>query len=147
MFKWLRRAVCGIPEEQIAKFCAGRSTQSDEQFLLASGLPPDAETARVAIAVRRAVANIGAVDPQFVRPDDAYPDQLAVLPLWDSMDWFAFRMELEEQLGDRFSHEEFKRLFDGSGASISVKEMVDGVQRVLANRRNAEHGTAPDGGS
>ena len=137
MLTWLRRITCGIPEEQIARFCAGRSLQTDERFLLDSNLPANAATARIAIAVRRAVANIGTVDPQYIRPGDAYPDQLAVLPLWDSMDWFAFRMELEEQLGACFSDEEFDRLFDTTRASVTVKEMVEGVQRVLARRASA----------
>ena len=142
MFRWLWRIFCAILEKKVAKFCAGRSAQTNDQFLIGCGLPPDSETARIAIAVRRAVANVGTVDPLYIRPDDVYPDQLAVLPLWCSMDWIVYIMELEDQLDASFSNEELERVFKTTKTTkttrVSVKEMVESVQRVLASRASAE---------
>jgi hypothetical protein len=125
-------------DRKIATFCEGRSKQSDDEFLAACGLPSDPEAARVALAVRRAVAAIGSVDPQFIRAEDAYPDQLGVLPLWDSMDWFAFTLELEEQLGQRLPDPE-KVLV---AVHVSIKQMAADVYRLINKQTAAEPGAA-----
>jgi acyl carrier protein len=123
--------------QKIALFCAGRSRQPDDQFAAECGLPTDAEAARIAVAVRRAVADIGSIDPEFIRADDAYPDQLGVLPLWDSMDWMAFIWALEEKLGTRLSVEEtMAQLL--SPERMSVKEWAAGIHRLLARREKPE---------
>jgi hypothetical protein len=95
-------------EQKVAFFCKDRAPQSDEQFLAECHLPADPEADRVALAVRRAVANMGSIDPTFIRADDVYPDQLAMLPFWDSIDMMAYLWELEEQLGTRFTQAELK---------------------------------------
>ncbi len=124
-------------ERKVAVFCVGRSRQPDDPFIAECGLPSDAEAARIAVAVRRAVADIGSIDPEFIRADDAYPDQLGVLPLWDSMDWIAFLMALEEQLGTRLSEEEaMAQLF--SPERMSVKEWAAGIYRMLTRRGNID---------
>jgi hypothetical protein len=128
--------------QKIARFCEGRSKQPDDQFIAECGLPPDPEAARIAVAVRRAVADIGSIDPEFICADDAYPDQLAVLPLWDSMDWMAFLWALEEQLGTRLSEQEaMAQLFRPE--RMSVKEWAAGIHRMLTRRGNAEMAQQP----
>jgi hypothetical protein len=122
---------------KVAEFRKGRTRQADEQFVADCGLPAEAEAARVALAVRRAVASVGLIDPQFIRADDVYPDQLGVLPLWDSMDWAAFTMELERELGTAISDRGTGEIFIAS--RVSVKEMVEGVYRLMVARR----GTLP----
>src|SRR5947209_2219558 len=111
-------------DRKVAAFCEGRSGQPDDEFIAGCGLPPEPEAARVALAVRRAVAVIGSVDPRFIRADDVYPDQLGVLPLWDSMDWMAFTWELEKQLGTRL------RLVD-QGMQLAANRVS--VQQMAAN--------------
>lgn len=100
-FEWLKHFV-RLPSQQVAAFCKDRTRQTDEQFVADCGLPNDAEAVRIAIAVRRAVADVGAVDPEFIRADDDYPGSLEALPLWDSMSWYEFEFALEMQLGTRF---------------------------------------------
>jgi acyl carrier protein len=107
IFRFLRM-IFRSAEQKVAFFCKDRSPQSDEQFLTECGLPADPEADRVALAVRRAVANLGSIDPQFIRADDVYPDQLGMLPFWDSIDVMAYIWELEEQLGTRFTQEELR---------------------------------------
>src|SRR5262249_49482791 len=76
--------------QKVAAFCAGRPPEADEAFAADCGVAGDAEEERIAVAVRRAVAVIGSVDPHFIRAADVYPKDLAVLPFWDSIDWLAF---------------------------------------------------------
>ena len=138
--KWLQW-LCPNHWQQVADFCRGRSRQPDQQFLDECGLPPDdPEAARIALAVRRAVAQIGLIDSQFIRADDVYPDQLGALPLWDSMDWAAFTWALEDQLGQRFV--EPGEVI--AGDRVSVKQMAADVYRILNSRANTEAAAAPD---
>ncbi len=84
---------------KVADFRAGRSRQPDEQFVAECALPDDPEASRIAVGVRRAVASVGLVDPLFIRASDRFPEELGALPLWDSMDWIALILALEEELG------------------------------------------------
>jgi acyl carrier protein len=120
---------------KVAEFRAGRTRQPDDQFVADCGLAPRSEAARVALAVRRAVASIGLIDPLYIRAGDAYPDQLGVLPLWDSMDWVALVMELEQELDTRITDEEAAQLFDPD--RVSVKEMVAAASQLLVSRGEA----------
>jgi acyl carrier protein len=120
--------------QKIALFCKGRSKQPDDQFIAECGLPPGPEAARIAMAVRRAVADIGSIDPEFILAADAYPDQLGVLPLWDSMDWLAFIWALEKQLGTRLSEEEASAQIINL-ERVSVKEWAAAVYQILTRRR------------
>jgi acyl carrier protein len=129
---------------KVNEFREGRWRQSDEQFVADCGLPPDSAAALVALAVRRTVASIGLIDPQYIRAIDVYPDQLGVLPLWDSMDWLAFVMELERELGTRITYEETAQLFDPH--RVSVKEMVAAVAHLVLSRGKAEPSDAAEGG-
>ncbi len=61
-------------------------------------MPDDPEAVRIALAVRRAVAGVGLIDPSFIRASDRFPEELGVLPLWDSMDWMSLILELEREL-------------------------------------------------
>lgn len=128
-------------ERKVAAFCEGRSEQADGDFLTACALPPDPEAARVALAVRRAVAAFGSVDPHFIRAEDAYPDPLNQLPQWDewgdSLDWHAFLIELEEQLGERLPISEDMLVISDVPADqppISVERMAAGVYRIVKGR-------------
>jgi hypothetical protein len=86
---------------KVDDFRRGRTRQPDHEFLADCGLEPGTEAARIALAVRRAVAGIGLVDPLFVLASDSYPGTLELLPLWDSIDWFALQLEIEEELGQK----------------------------------------------
>ena len=107
IFRFLRM-IFRSSEQKVAFFCKDREPQSDDQFLAECGLPADPEATRATLAVRHAVANLGLVPPEFIRADDVYPDQLGMLPFWDSIDMMAYIWELEEQLGTRFTLEELE---------------------------------------
>ena len=134
---WVGRLLL-TDEQRAAAFCQSRSRQSDDEFASACLLPADPEARRVAIAVRRAIARIGKVDPEFIRADDLYPDQLGALPLWDSMDWLAYFMELEHELGLIITDKQAVAFFEPDISSgISVREMVGRVRAILTGSRPA----------
>ena len=113
---------------KVADFREGRIRQSDNDFLADCGLTPGTETAEVALAVRRAAAWVGLIDPPFIRADDSYPGTLEVLPLWDSMDWMSFVLLLEEELGQSFPYDpgEFMK-----PRPLTVRDLADRARQLL----------------
>jgi hypothetical protein len=123
----------------VEDFCTGRTRQPDDQFLGDCGIAPGSETARIALAVRRAVAGIGLVDPLFVRQADSYPGTLEML-LWDSMDWLSLLFEIERELGQRVRWEAGDIV--ANSERLTVNGMVAGVQELLAQTPTADRGAA-----
>jgi len=111
---------------KVEEFRKGRSRQSDEQFVSECLLPSVPEARRIAIGVRRAVANIGLIDPLFIRASDRFPEELEILPLWDSMDWVALILELESELGQPIPQSWRCQL------QFTVRQLVESVYQELA---------------
>jgi hypothetical protein len=120
---------------KVAEFCEGRSRQSHDDFAGDCGLKADPDAAVVAIAVRRVIGELGLVNPEYIRADDAFPYDLGVLPLWDSMDWVAFALALEEELGVKDIDEALDCIMDLS--HCTVRELVAGIVRVLDERKQS----------
>lgn len=99
LWRVFRTAHCKVDE-----FRSDRARQPDETFVAECEVPIDADSAHIVVAVRRAVASVGLIDPLFIRAADRYPEELGVLPLWDSLDWMSFVIELERELGKPFSY-------------------------------------------
>jgi acyl carrier protein len=116
---------------KVADFRRGRDRQSDERFVAECELPDDPDAARIAIGVRRVVASVGLIDPLFIRASDRFPEELGILPLWDSMDWLSLMLELEEELGrwPRESIGEWEQQH-----AFSVKQLVQAVYEHLAQK-------------
>lgn len=108
-------------------FRRGRQRETDDQFFLACNLPNTPWARRVALAVRRAAANVGMVDSQFIRVDDSYPGTLELLPLWDSMDWTEFTVEFEHELGQRIP----ENFILPDPKSVTVAELATALFGVL----------------
>ena len=94
-WRWWRTA-----DEKAADFAKDRERQTDEQFFSECGLPDTAQTVRIALAVRRSVASVGAVEPEYIRTNDRYPEELAALSGWDSLDFLDWVFQLERELGN-----------------------------------------------
>jgi hypothetical protein len=129
---------------KVADFCRGRAPRPDDEFLADCGIEPAGEAARVALAVRRAVAWVGVVDPLFVRASDSYPGTLELLPLWDSMDWLSLQLRIEEELGQKVRWEACECA--PRAWPLTVGEMVACVRALLAQRLDAEQVAARDRG-
>jgi hypothetical protein len=126
----------GATKEDALAFCAKRSPQPDEQFLADCGLADDPRAARVALAVRRSVAGYGLVDPLFIRAGDRYPEDLVVLPGWDSLDLMAWFWMFEEELGaGRLPVDELMPPVEPFYShSFSVKDLVTAAWEYLKTR-------------
>jgi acyl carrier protein len=118
-------------QEKVAEFCRGRMPQTDGEFVAACDLPDTPEAARIALAVRRAAAVYGLVDPLFVRASDRYPDELVALPRWDSLDWVEVVLELERQLDTPLDE---KAVFARLPHPPAVKDVVWSVYEHLRDR-------------
>ncbi|MBI5758483.1 MAG: hypothetical protein HZA46_08200 [Planctomycetales bacterium] len=123
-------------------FRVGRTRQPDDEFLSDCGVAPGTEATRIALAVRRAVAGIGLVDPLFVRAANSYPGTLELLPLWDSMDWLALGLEMERELGHPVRWESGE-IMPPLGLLI-VSDLVARVRYFLEQVQSTERGVAPD---
>ena len=84
--------------DKVDEFRRTRVPQADADFLRDLNAAGDVERSHVALAVRRAVAKAGQVDPRYIRADDRESAELALLPLWDSMDWVQLVMNIEDEL-------------------------------------------------
>lgn len=119
---------------KVDDFREGRTRQSDSDFLADCGLTLGTEAAEVALVVRRAVAGVGLINPLFIRADDSYPGTLEVLPLWDSMDWLAFVLEVERELGQSLPYGS-SDLASKSGP-VTVRDLVARVRQLLGRPQN-----------
>ena len=115
-WRWWRKA-----DELAADFTRNRTRLSDMDFVSACHIGDDSAICKVAIAVRRSVANYGMVDADFIYPSDRYPGQLNALSGWDSLDLFGWLLELEQELGEPVSNSMFRNL----KRSFSVADLVD----------------------
>jgi len=79
---------------------------------------------RVALIVRQVIAEEGSVDPRFIYATDRYPEELSVLPSWDSIDWIDFIMRLEEKLNMHIPDRDAERLIT---SRFNVEQMIDRI--------------------
>jgi len=134
MWRFLR--VFKPAHSKVDDFREGRTRQSDNEFLADCGLTPGTEAAEVALAVRRAVAGVGLIDPLFIRAHDSYPGTLEVLPLWDSMDWLCLVFELERELGHSARWEPGEIL--QHSRFLTVRDLIAHAQGALQQGPTAE---------
>ncbi len=126
-FGFLKPARC-----KVEKFRRGRDRVQDDDFIVQCGLPDNPTARRAALAVRRAAASVGLVDSQYIRADDGYPGTLEVLPLWDSMDWLEFLLELEDELGQKVPKALKKPSFVHSSKPVTIREMAAAVYAAMS---------------
>jgi len=96
---------------KVAEFTEGRRPQADGEFLAACDLPADSRATRYALAVRKVFAEEGSVDPQFILAADRFPEELGVLPFWDSIDMLDLVFRLEKELRVKIPGNPFPRKF------------------------------------
>ena len=115
--------------QKIDDFRKGRERQTDADFIRECHLPSAPHAESVALAVRRAAASIGLIDPLYIRAGDRCPGELEMLPLWDSMDWVMFILEIEEELGVDIPDSEAERIT--TRRDFSIRHCVHDVLGVV----------------
>jgi hypothetical protein len=73
----------------------------DGEFLEACEIPDDPLMIEVALAARRAIAELGTVPAETILPDDSFVYDLVQLPYWDSLEWMGLVLGIERELEDR----------------------------------------------
>lgn len=120
--------------EKVADFTRGRVPQADDAFIAACHLPPQPDARRISLVVRRVFAEEGSVDPAFIYAEDRYPEDLGILPSWDSIDMLDIIFRLEKQLNvkigrvmpTRFTVREFiHRLLEVCGDPAAAIQPAD----------------------
>ena len=117
---------------KVDDFRKDRKRQSDDDFLNACRIQDEKERI-IAVAVRRAIANVGMIDSQFIYADDRWPEEIGILPLWDSMDSLEFIMELERELGIDIIEGDFQWNY----AHFVVKDLVKQIHSNLKDKLKA----------
>jgi acyl carrier protein len=112
---------------KVERFRSNRTRQVDEDFLAECEIIPGSDRARIALGVRRCVADAGLIDSAFIRPTDRFPDDLGVLPLWDSMDFLDLVIRLERELNISFESHEGGKVFK---VPFNVRELINRVASV-----------------
>ena len=111
-------------QERAEEFQATRPPQSDEAFVAECGLPATDHARRVALAVRHSVATYGMCEPEYIRVDDRYPEQLGMLSGWDSIDFLGWTLELDKELKLVVPNKAWKSL---KGPGFSVRELIQAI--------------------
>jgi acyl carrier protein len=119
---------------QVATFTQGRTPQSDDAFVTACEISMDAEARRVALIVREVIAREGSVDPKFIYATDRYPEDLEILPSWDSLDWVDFIVRLEKHLEVKIPNRDAEKLYLNR---FTVKQMVHRIVAYCIERQAA----------
>jgi acyl carrier protein len=120
---------------KVADFTKVRERQSDQEFLRDLNIGNDPPAREVALAVRRAVAIVGQVDPLYIRADDRELHELSVLPLWDSMDWMQLLVALEEELSMKIPDKEAEKV---RVRDFSVRSCISDLLPIVRRLRAAK---------
>lgn len=108
MSRWKHLRWWKTAPEKAAEFAAARSPQADHEFVADCGIPDTLDACTVALTVRRAVAEMLMLDPQFLRASDREVVELRTL--WDSIDFLEWVMNTEKALNVRLPDKAFKAL-------------------------------------
>jgi hypothetical protein len=143
VFEWFRNQRRRSEERKLEKFCIGRQPQTDSEFIKHCSLPEGTKEAAIALAVRRAVAKTGrfwseGISSDYIVVSDNYPGTLEALPVWESMDWVEFLMQLEDAIPDHLSESECEMIIGQQGFSNPgggpVSDIIERTIAVLAKR-------------
>jgi acyl carrier protein len=111
----------------------GRTPMADREFSRGCQIPDESFKVDVALAVRRAIADLGTVPAETIRPDDSFSRDLVQLPFWDSLDFLEFVLEVERRLEGKVKlpgSDVIDDLIKGSGgydAEVRVEHVVRAI--------------------
>jgi hypothetical protein len=118
---------CRDSHWKVDHFKGDRVRWSDEQFLKECNNSPASDLARTAVAVRRCVADVGLIDSMFIRPNDCFPGNLDVLPLWESMDFIDLVLRIQDELSVEWTDRQDTGVL---ATPFTVLELIQRIQAV-----------------
>ncbi|MEQ8835940.1 MAG: acyl carrier protein [Lacipirellulaceae bacterium] len=124
-----------LSAQMLADFKSTRSPQEDEEFVRECNLPAGRKSSVVAIGVREAIAELGQVEPTYVRANDRFDNELVSLPFWDSLDTIEVILTLEKSIGIPITESEAQRIrHPESVRGMTVSDFVTDVYEALAEK-------------
>lgn len=133
--RWKRLRWWKTASERAAEFVATRVPQGDQEFIADCGLPDTQEARNVALTVRKAVADMLMVEPQFLRASDREAIELRAVS--DSVNFLEMVMKTEKALNARLPDKAFKAL----RPDYTVRDLVLCVHsQVTSNQPTKQQG-------
>lgn len=119
-----------------------RPRTSDHDFLSSCEIPEEPLPVEVALAVRKAIAELGTVSSETIRPVDTFAHDLAQLPFWDSLDWMDLVLGIEEKFDGKVlvtesCIDDAVKLAGGRSSQLKVKHVVRAMALSAAYRPKA----------
>jgi len=123
-------------KEKAEAFTSEKRPRSDEEFLAGCGLPDNDGARHVALGVRRVIAKLGKVEPQYIHHDAPFAGEINLLHFWDSLDQVEVVLTLEDELGVSIPNGQAEMIrdpeFDKTG--LTVRDFVGDVYRTVASQ-------------
>lgn len=124
--------------QMVSDFKSTRSPQGNEEFVRNCRLPAGKSTTVVALGVRATIAELGQVEPDFIRADDQFDNELISLPFWDSLDTYEVILTLQEHLGIDISDNDAQQIrHPEMSRGMTVADFASDVFNVLADKIDA----------
>lgn len=112
-------------KKKVAEFLRLHEPQADSIFVAECGYESDIEASKIALGVRRCIAEMGGIPPEYIRHDHRFPDDIGNLDFWDSIDEIGFLVELEANFNRRLPDEPL------IGQGFVVKDLVRRIVAVI----------------
>lgn len=121
--------------KRLAEYRESHPAQKDDDFVRECGLADSPKSVAIALGVRAAIAELGEIDPTYIRASDRFDEDLVYLPFWGSLDTVGIVIALEKHLGTLISNDEAQRIRDPeSEKGVTVAQFVTEVHQMLSAR-------------
>jgi len=127
-------------DKKAARFVATRENQKEsaDAFVAAcrkGGVVFDRE---IMLGIRELIAELGRVDPIFIKSTDTYYWGLSFLPFWDSLDSVEIVLELEERFGVQISDRESEQMLPPElSSNCTVVDIIENWGNLVVRLRNS----------
>lgn len=135
-----------MKSDRLKQFLAGRTPQTDADFVAACGVDAHPCGAQVALGVRKVIAQLGGIESYetYVRSENRFQHELALLDFWDSLDTVMVVLSLEETLRVKISDDEAAKISNPEERKeLSVCQFVMDVLAIVSPKMRSANTIAP----
>ena len=105
-------------------------TCSDENFILQCGIISNTKDALVALKIRRVIAKLGRVPPEYISPHFRFTNEMLHFYFWNNFDSVIFANELQKEIQiDDIDLEKIKHPYS-LDKNYDVKDMINIVLKL-----------------